>query len=169
LILIFLLQRWRWTFLAAELLVKAWFSNPSLFLLSCFPSAYLIFLLECLKPEENFLLGEFEFSFESIQGSLLLQFCFLCGVLAFCVLRVESGGRFQTCHLPFGIIQESELGIWRGFRFLWSWLSLGFGGWTEQRKGYVFLLLNLSSIDCKGFDICCFWWGWFVLWLYHCE
>jgi hypothetical protein len=70
--------------------------------------------------------------------------------LAFCVLRVESGGRFQTCHLPFGIIQESELGIWRGFRFLWSWLSLGFGGWTEQRKGYVFLLLNLSSIDYRG-------------------
>jgi len=91
-----------------------------------------------------FLLGEFELSFESIQGSILSGFCFLCGFFAFWILR--SGIWWEISEFSFGTTQESELGIWRSFVFLWSWLSLGFVGWTEQRKGYVFLLLNLSSI-----------------------
>lgn len=86
------------------------FQFPSLFLVSCF----LCWSVQTLKIIG--LLGEFDLSFESIQGSLLSEFCFLGGVFAFWVLR--SGIWWEISELSFGIIQESELGIEGIFGFL---------------------------------------------------
>ena len=139
--------------------VKAWFFPNSLspFLVSCFLCACLIFLLERSNPEEifffccwgslNWALRVYKVHFCQNSASFVGFFCFL-----------GSAG--------WNLVGDFRVIIWYNSR-IWGLGFEGVLGFSEQRKGYVFLLLNLSYI--LGFDICYFWWGWFVLCLRSCE
>lgn len=138
--------------------VKAWFFTNSLSLFLVLLSLCLIdFLVGAFKPGREIIVfcwGSLNWALRVYQGSLFVRILLpLWGSFAFWVLR--SGIWWEISELSFGIIQASEAWDLKEF-----WVSL------SKEKG-MFFCFWISAL--LGFDICYFWWGWFVLCLRSCE